>query len=354
MTKKYNINHQTYTPTELLEQCAKVVQEEDLPTWKKEAWSFMAEWLDDGDYVQLKTSGSTGDAKRIDVEKKYMRNSAQMTIRFLKLRPGSVALLCLSAAYVAGKMMIVRAFEGGLDLLLREPSGNPLVGLDEKIHFAAMIPLQVQKSLDEHGPESVQNMTHLIIGGAAVSETLSQRVRPLRNAVWATYGMTETLSHIALRRLSGTDASAVFTPMDGVALSTDERHCLSIDAPHLSPDTIVTNDVVILNDDQSFEYIGRYDNVINSGGVKLMPDSIEQKLVPFIADRFMVSSIPDDRLGQKLVLVIETSHGEDYDWTILQTQIAKVLTAVERPRELFCIPAFDETRSGKLKRNTPF
>jgi len=350
MKPYYTINHITYTPSELLSQCEKALLSH-LPEWELAVWAFVKEWLTAEDAIELKTSGSTGTPKTIKVEKKYLRNSALMTLEFLHLQAGDTALLCLSANYIAGKMMIVRALEGGLNLLLHEAVGNPLKGCSDKITFAAMVPLQVEKVLAEEGTARLQAIDHLIIGGAAVSTTLQESLRPLSNEIWSTYGMTETVSHIAMRPLSGAAATEGFVPMPGVKLTTDERGCLQIEASHLCAEPVVTNDLVALDTRGHFRFLGRYDNVINSGGIKLMPEVIEQKIASLIEDRFFISSLADEHLGQKLVLYIETTAPEKYEWTALQEKMADILPKYERPKVLICLPKLEETQSGKVKRH---
>lgn len=349
MQRKYTINHIAYSYSELMLQCEKVIHS-NLPTWKRDVWRFIQEWFDDKASITLQTSGSTGSPKSIEVAKEYMRNSARMTLDFLDLKRGDVALLCLSANYIAGKMMIVRALEGGLDLILKEAAGNPLKEDASKLDFAAMVPMQVERVLEEDGPERIRRIKHLIIGGAAVSETLNSKLQELPNTIWATYGMTETVSHVAMKRLSGTTASS-FEAMPLVSFSMDDRGCLEIDAPHLSAGRIVTNDVVELIDEKHFTFLGRFDNIINSGGIKLVPEQIEQKISELFSERFIVSSLPDEKLGHKLVIYVETTHPENYIWTALKASMAALLPPFERPKELICVPSFPETKSGKVKRS---
>lgn len=343
----YTINHIEYSYTELLQQCNKA-SISSLPDWETEVWTFILEWFNDEEHIQLQTSGSTGTPKSISIEKKYLRNSAKMTLDFLGLKKGDTALLCLSASYIAGKMMIVRALEGGLNLLLKEAVGNPLKACSENINFAAMVPLQVEKVIEEEGLTVLEGMDHVIIGGAAESDSLAKKLKPLTNAVWSTYAMTETVSHVAMKRLSGISASDDFTPMPSVSFSKDDRGCLQIVAPHLCADTVVTNDLVELHSNQSFKFLGRYDNVINSGGVKISPEKVEHSISHFIKERFFITSIPDERLGNKLVLVIESE--ETYNYEKLKLQMKSVLNPYECPHEIFFMPHFRETDSGKVKR----
>ncbi len=344
----YTINHISYAQNELLDEAQRILQS-GAPKWEKDVWTFIAVWFDDKETVQLKTSGSTGEPKVIDVEKKYLRNSARMTLDFLNLKKGNTALLCLSAQYIAGKMMIVRAFEGDLDLLIQEPSGNPLKSCNEKLKFVALVPLQVERMLNENGVEAVERIDQIIIGGAAVGGQLLQQIKGLENMVWATYGMTETVSHVAMKRLSGECVSDYFYPMTGVTFSADERGCLQIDAPHLCADRVVTNDIVEFDKNNGFRFIGRYDNVINSGGVKISPESVEQKITHFIKERFIISSVEDEHLGQKVVLIIE-GKSECFDKNELLSIIKTVLLPYECPKDVYFVGAFEETGSGKVRR----
>ncbi len=347
-TNKYTINHRSYSLPELLLRCQKA-EHSSLPRWEKEAWTFMAEWLLESPQVQLQTSGSTGLPKMLKIKKQYLRNSARMTLDFLHLLPGDVALLCLSAKHIAGKMMIVRALEGGLNLLLREPNSNPLSGCKEKIDLAAMVPLQVENIMAEGGKSAFAGIKQVIIGGAAVSAALAERIKDLPCCFRETYGMTETVSHIAMRKISRKGASPYFQPMPGVSLALDERSCLKIEAPHLSDKIIISNDVAELSK-QGFRLLGRYDNIINSGGIKLLPEEIERKIGFLFKERFFISSRADARLGEKVVLTIETKQPDAYRRECLKTKLLEQLSPFECPKAIFFVEKFKETPSGKIIR----
>ena len=204
---------------------------------------FLEEWNSPSPYVRVQTSGSTGAPKPMLVEKERMRRSARITCDFLGLREGDTALLCMSLDYIAGKMMVVRAIERGLRLLTVTPSGHPLQHTGD-IDFAAMVPMQVYNSLQV--PEERQRLMairHLIIGGGAIDVSLAAELKNFPHAVWSTYGMTETLSHIALRRLNGPETSEWYTPFDTVSVSLSDDGCLVIDAPEVCPQRLVTNDI---------------------------------------------------------------------------------------------------------------
>lgn len=272
------------------------------------------QWNDDSQTVEVHTSGSTGIPKKMLVEKTKMRNSALMTCRFLGLEPGDTALLCMSVDYIGGKMMVVRSVVGGLRLIRVEPSGHPLATVDEPVTLAAMVPLQVFNSLQvPQEREKLCNIKHLIIGGGAIDEALAAQLRTFPNAVWSSYGMTETLSHIALRRLSGPEATDLYTPLDGIDITTDENHCLVVHAPHLCNEPVCTNDIAELIPScaptavgkVSFRIIGRRDNVVNTGGVKVQMEELEQLLRPFLTMPYMVTKRKDKKFGEIVVLMVE-------------------------------------------------
>ncbi|MBP6585860.1 MAG: AMP-binding protein, partial [Flavobacterium sp.] len=265
--------------------------------FEKPIGEFLLDWFDDRTYIDLQTSGTTGVPKTIRTSKQAMVESAIATGDFFNLRPGNKALQCLPVKYIAGKLMFVRAFILGLDMDFVAPSANPLENKsDVKYDFIAMVPLQAKNSLKE-----LKNVKKLIIGGSMISKALEKELSKLPTKVYETYGMTETITHIAARELG----EKVFTVLPDITISYDYRNCLVIHAPRISDDLIVTNDIVELTNEKQFKFIGRYDNIINSGGIKLIPEQIEEKLSGKIPARFFVTGKPDEKLGEKLVLVIE-------------------------------------------------
>ncbi len=256
----------------------------------------------------LHTSGSTGQPKEITVEYGRMLASARMTCDFLDLKEGDTALLCLSTQYIAGRMMEIRAQERKLNLIRREPSAHPLKDVDETIDFAAMVPLQVYETLQvAQERERLSRIRHLIIGGGAIDQELEDELSTFPNNIWSTYGMTETLSHVAMRRISPTSTAGrdiYYRPLPGVNLSLDERECLVINAPHLNPDVLHTNDVVEFNDDGGFIVKGRIDNVICSGGIKIQIEEVEAVLHKYFGNAIMVTSKPNRKFGEVVVYLI--------------------------------------------------
>lgn len=251
---------------------------------------FLAEWHNDNPRILVHTSGSTGKPKHLMVEKRRMLNSARITCDFLGLKPGDTALLCMPLDYIAGKMMVVRSLQRDLRLTSVRPSSHPLAD-DTLPHFtfAAMVPMQVYNTLKvPRERERLMHIHHLIIGGGAISDELAQMIKPLPNAVWSTYGMTETLSHIALRRLNGPDASLWYTAFDGVGISLNADGCLVIDAPEVCAEPPVTNDIALLRTDDRtgktlFRIKGRKDNVVCSGGIKIQIEEVEETLRPHLS-----------------------------------------------------------------------
>ncbi|MCO6149001.1 AMP-binding protein [Flavobacterium sp. NRK1] len=297
---------------------------------------FLLDWFDQRNYIEMQTSGTTGAPKMIQVDKQAMVHSAMATGNFFDLQPGIRVLHCLPTQFVAGKMMLVRAFILGWDMDLVSPASNPLERNYNSYDFAAMVPLQAQQSL-----EKLQQIKKIILGGAKVSESLSKQLSVLPIAIYETYGMTETITHIAAKKI-GEEA---FTTLPDVRISEDDRHCLVIDPYVICNEPVLTNDVVEIVDDKHFIWLGRYDNVINSGGVKLFPEQIEEKLSSKIQRRFFVKGMPDEKLGQKLVLVIE---GEPME---IDDKIFSKLGKFEKPKDILFVPHFAETVSGKVIRD---
>ena len=271
---------------------------------------FIADWHSPSPTLLVHTSGSTGKPKPMLVEKRRMEASARMTCRFLNLKEGDTALLCMPLQYIAGKMVVVRSLVCGLRLVEVEPCGHPLRGLKEAPVFAAMVPMQVYNSMAvEEECALLRQIKHLIIGGGAVNAEMAAALKTFPNAVWSTYGMTETLSHIALRRLSGPDASSWYELFANVNVSTTYEGCLIIHAPDVCASTLVTNDIAeIAPDGRHFRIRGRKDNVVCSGGIKMQIEEIEAKLQPVMDVPFIITKRPDAKFGETVVLLAEIKH----------------------------------------------
>ena len=322
---------------------------------------FLYEWHGDGQYISVHTSGSTGQPKSMLVKKSRMLASARITCDFLGLKPDDSALLCMSLDYIAGKMMVVRSIERRLKLISVTPSNHPLACIDSPIDFAAMVPSQVFGSLQVPAErEKLRQIRQLIIGGGAIPQDVESQLRSFPNAVWSTYGMTETLSHIALRRISGKDASQWYSPFRGVELSLFNGQGnigqLVINAPHVCQEKLITNDIVEIrqdNTDKQFRIIGRTDNVICSGGIKLHIEEIEEQLRTHLSMPFCISKRTDEKFGEVAVLLIEhqSSAASECKEAILDI-CRKTLPAYSVPKEIICVGQIPLTGSGKIDRAT--
>lgn len=304
------------------------------------AGNFLLDWLDDNDFVLTKTSGSTGTPKTIKIKKQEMVNSSVMTADFFNLSPGDTALHCLPSQFIAGKMMLVRAMIIGLEIELIEPISRPAYDHHKAYDFCAMIPLQLQNSLHR-----LDNIKTVIVGGAKVSPALRSEIEQVKATVYETYGMTETVSHIAIRQLNhSAEPETHFKILRDIKISQDDRDCLVIDAKELSEDIVVTNDVVEMISDTEFDIIGRFDNMINSGGIKLFPEAIESKLQGKLDQRFIIASEKDETLGEKVILVLEGDSNE------LDPSVFNDLDKYEVPKAVYNIPKFLLTPNSKIKR----
>lgn len=308
---------------------------------------FVSDWQSDSPTLLVHTSGSTGKPKPMLVEKRRMEASARITCGFLGLRAGDTALLCMPLDFIAGKMVVVRSLVWGLRLVAVEPSGHPLKGLTESPTFAAMVPMQVYNSLKvEEERRLLRGITHLIIGGGAVNSDMAEELRGFPNAVWSTYGMTETLSHIALRRLSGAEASEWYEPFDGVGVTTNADGCLVIDAPAVCAQPLVTNDIAeIAPDGRRFRIRGRRDNVVCSGGLKLQIEEMEARLQPHLNVPYMISKCPDDKFGEAVVLLAVTD-----DMESVREVCRKHMSRYEQPRYFLAVSELPMTPTGKPAR----
>ena len=332
---------------------------------------FLQEWNSPSETLLVHTSGSTGKPKPMWVEKQRMLNSAHITCDFLGLRPGDSALLCMSLDYIAGKMMVVRSIERKLRLFSVKPSGHPLSDeslakmVEMDFDFVAMVPMQVYNTLQvPQERERLSRIKHLIIGGGAIDDALAEELRSLPGAVWSTYGMTETLSHIALRRLNGEEASEWYQPFDSVGVSLNSDGCLVIDAPLVCSEPLVTNDIAEIKQQETsshssdassslktfsphvlFRIKGRKDNVICSGGIKIQIEEVENLLRQHLDAPFLLAKKKDEMFGEIAVLVTESGDLEGVEAICRQ-----VLPKYWVPRQYLHFDQLPMTETGKPKR----
>lgn len=324
----------------------------------RDLYSFLQEWFNDEIFVMVQTSGSTGEPKQMKASKQQMINSAKITCCFLNLKKGDTALHCMPLRYIAGKMMVVRAIVAGLNLIVVEPCGHPLKDWKGKLDFAAMIPLQVANSLSVRcEKDALEAIENLIIGGGSIDAGLEEELITLHGNIYSTYGMTETLSHVALRRINGIEHSDYYTPLSSVSMSLSNEGTLIIDAPQVCDKLLVTNDIAVMLPNGKFKIVGRKDNIINSGGVKIQTERVEEKLKGKIDVPYAVTSVLHKLLGEAVVLVLEYENGNSStarEDEIFEKGIIgvcnKVLERFERPKRIIYVNKLPLTETGKINR----
>ncbi|MGQ8337196.1 AMP-binding protein [Sunxiuqinia sp. A32] len=319
--------------------------------WENGWLDFISEWYNQYDFIDVNTSGSTGSPKTIRLKKDFVAASALRTIRFFGLKPRDKVLHCLPSKYIAGKLMVVRALIGELDLYVVDPATDFNFLADLHYKFAAMVPNQVTKMLClERAPG---NLDSLLIGGSAMPQKLEDKLKDVPTRCYSSYAMTETATHIALRSLNGKQKDDYYQCLDGIVVSLSEEGCLKIKMPGLEGELLQTNDLAELKDERTFKILGRADNVIISGGIKFNPEQIEKKLEPYILQPFIISSLPHEKLGRQLILIIEGSES-NLDLGKLQTVFESQLEKYECPRKIRCVDLIPRTPNGKYKRDAYF
>jgi o-succinylbenzoate---CoA ligase len=344
--KKLMINGQRFTFRELLTFSKDKIETSNTTPRETELYQFIINWLNDNDYIVQHSSGTTGKTKEIRLSKHSMIKSAANTCSFFNLQKGQTALLCLPATYIAGKMMVVRCIVGELNLQVLAPDSMPDFSNIPVVDFCAMVPLQVINLLNSGN--SLLPIKKLIIGGAAISHELENGLQQISTAVYATYGMTETCSHIAIRRLNGPDRQEAYHALPGVTLTHDKRGCLVIAATWL-PAQINTNDLVTFTGANAFTWLGRYDNLINSGGIKTIPEEVEAIIMASTSLECIVIGLPDNKLGQKLVFVFEQDKTPG-DLSLLRTNLEKLLPHHVQPKYMVQVKQFPRNKAFKVDR----
>lgn len=311
---------------------------------------FLDQWFDPSPTVELQSSGSTGAPKLMQAEKKRMEASARLTCSFLGLKAGDRALLCMPLKYIGAKMMVVRSLLWALDLYCVTASSHPLRGLAFAPGFVALTPAQVHSTLENKAEAALlAQCGQVLIGGGAIDSALAERLRCFPNRLWSSYGMTETLSHIALRPLNGPQASDWYSPFSGIELRLNAEGALIIKAPELCGQELTTNDLAELRADGKFRILGRRDNVINSGGIKIQLEAVEAQLEPRLPGPFQITSLPDPRYGEFVVLLVCPGPAGELSEAELSSAFS-VLDKYARPKFVFWLPQLPRTGSGKPDR----
>ena len=345
------LNRKTYSREELKQP----LFENDLSDFEKSTLEFCRAWLADQQEFKIQTSGSTGMPKPINLLRSQMEASAKQTIEALQLKAGETSLVCLDTKYIAGQMMLVRSLMAGMNIVAVEPSSNAFEKLgDEDIDFVALVPYQLENII-EHTPDKLNKVRCAIIGGAAISHSLKEKIKRSSCNLFATYGMTETISHIALQRLNGNNPQDSLEAFPTIDLRLDSHGCLCIKANYLKEE-IITNDLVELTEERKFKWLGRIDNVINTGGIKVIPEKLElifEKIFESfqIQNRFFITGVSDKKFGNKVIIIIE---GRTFDQKIqkdILVEASQLLTKYESPKEFIFIDRFKETATGKINRS---
>lgn len=311
--------------------------------------NFLLDWFNDNyEQMKLRTSGSTGEVKEIFVPRDKMKNSAIATSKRFKLPAKTKALCCIPSNYVAGRMMLIRAMVLGWHLDLVEPKANALKQVEKEYDFAALTPHQLNHSLDK-----IHLIKKVIVGGAPISASLLKKIQDIPTKVFETYGMTETVTHIATRRLNSSTKTKLkpLKALDNVSFTITDENCLVVTAPKITDEPVVTRDVVELVDDIRFYWKGRLDNIINSGGIKIHPEQVEKKLQLHINQPFFIAGIPDDSLGEKVVIFVQSKNEADKQKIQQTIKGVEALGKFEVPKEIILVDEFKKTRTGKIHRS---
>jgi O-succinylbenzoic acid--CoA ligase len=327
---------------------------------EKTTFDFVRLWLKGQSTFDIKTSGSTGIPKVISIRREQMQASARLTQEALQLKDHYNALICLDVNYIAGQMMIVRCFETGMRMFIVDACANPLikVPIHYTLHFTALVPYQVKAIIESNHPHLLDTLQTIIIGGASLDASSFQSLQQYSSRIYATYGMTETISHVALQPLNGINKSDCYQTLPGISIHKDERGCLIIDALHLD-ERIITNDVVDIVDEKSFRWIGRWDTVINSGGIKVSPEILEEQIGQIftrldVKNNFFIHSVPDSRLGEKIILIMEEPLPEAQVLNESFQALLHSISPYKLPRELYLSSRFIRTPTTKINRKESF
>lgn len=317
--------------------------------WEIHLATFLLNWYDSSlPKLAVQTSGSSGTPRTLHFSREALLESALRTCRFFGLKEDMTALLCLNTNFIAGKMMVVRALAGRLNLVVVPPVSSPLENIQTPPDFVAMVPAQIVASLAHPASERILlNTKTILIGGAPLPSAVEDRLAELKINAWITYGMTETLTHVAIRKAG--ERPPAFRPLEGISFKTADDGTLCIEAPFLEKE-IKTNDLVKLLPDCRFILKGRADFVINSGGIKIFPEQLEQQLAPFFHRPFFITSHPHPVLGEVPLLVAEASLLIPKDIEALCRFISAVLPRHLRPTALKPVSKIHLSDGGKILR----
>ncbi len=348
LTGPFIINDKVFSRNDLLSMAGDIVNSGREEKWRKDLFSFITDFLGESAALSQKTSGTTGKPRNLTLRRDAMVRSARMSLDYFRLLPGDSAMLCLPVDYIAGKMMVVRALVGGLKLLTIKPTGKPMELLDRPVDFSAMVPMQLFESLKN--PGQIQLIKKLIVGGGEIGPGFRKAIREIEGTeIYETFGMSETYTHFAVRRINGPGPEVNFRILEGAKVGADSRGCATVDIPGITEGKVVTNDLIEMKDHNSFEWLGRIDNVIDSGGIKIIPEVLEEKIRSIIGQELVITGISDDKLGKKIVLIVE-SDSKDLPIDEWKGLLRTKLKNYEVPRAIYAIPELPRNAAMKVLR----
>lgn len=327
-----------------------------LTPFESSTFSFISDWFGGKQSFEITTSGSTGVPKTILVSRAQMMASARLTAQVLDLKANDSCLVCIDTKFIGGRMMLVRAFTIGMQIYAMDPSADPLLKLPAGlcVNFAAFVPYQIEAIIGSAEPRALDRVEKAIIGGAPLRKSTIQKSDGFKCQLWATYGMTETVSHVALQLLNGQHKQDYFETLPAITVDLDARDCLIVNVPYLN-DRILTNDLAEIISSNRFRWSGRIDNVINTGGIKVSPEKVETILQPFFEStgrslRYFVHGMEDPQLGSRVVLVMEANTIDEEFLKSLNAFMTSTLSKFEIPKSALLVSKFSETGNGKINR----
>ena len=333
----FEINFSTDPLDSVLEKLSK----SDLPDWMKSHYDFLKSYNSFNEY-EIETSGTTGPPKILLVTKMQMQISATATLSFFNLKPGMTTMLCLSSNYIAGKMMLVRAIIGRLNIILIEPTLTPSSSINQPVDFLPLVPAQAKELLRGKKRDLVKI---LLIGGGQVDSSIEDLLIDSNLNVFESFAMTETLSHFALKKIHPIKQE-YFTTLPGFKIEVTPDNELILLDNELLDEAVITKDIVEMYDESHFKWLGRSDNLINSAGIKIFPEQIENQLKPKLTNiSFIIAGVPSNKYGQEVVLIIE---GPEIDTDQIDFNIVDRYSV---PKKIYFFPKFPRTESGKIQRN---
>ena len=311
-----------------------------VPDWMAPHYNFLKSYNSFNEF-EIQTSGTTGKPKIILVTKMQMQISATATLSFFNLKPGMTSLLCLSSDYIAGKMMLVRSIIGRLKITITEPTLTPSKFVNQHFDFVPLVPAQAKEILSTGKRDFIGT---LLIGGGKVDQSIYKLLHNTTIKLFESFAATETLSHFALKRINP-NKQDFFTTLPNFKISISKNNELILLENELTDEAIFTKDIIEMIDETHFRWLGRSDNLINSGGIKVIPEQIEEKIKQKLPNRvFFIAGAPSDKFGQEIILIIEGKEME------IKDDVFENINKYQIPKKIYFTPIFPRTNNGKIQR----